>query len=80
MASLRVMEGWRMSSAAVCAGTILRNVLISDAEETVTSGMARPTGGTKLFKEMKTTTNCEEFQKLLTGFFHSKIAYEIQCR
>ena len=75
-----LMEGRRMSPAAVCAGTILIYVLISDPEKAVNSWMARPAGGTKLFKEMKTRTDCEEFQKILTGFFHSKTAYEIQCR
>lgn len=69
-----------MSPAAVCAGTVLINVVISDPEKAVSSGMARPAGGTTLFKEMKTRTDCEEFQKTFTGFFHSKIAYEIQCR
>jgi len=46
-----------MSSAAVCAGTVLMSVLISDAEKAVNSGTARPAGGTTFFKEMKTRTD-----------------------
>lgn len=69
-----------MRRTAVCAGTILTNILVSDPEKAVNSGMVRPPGGTKLFKEMKTRTDYEEFKKILTGFFHSKIADDIQCR
>lgn len=55
-------------------------MILTDPEKAVNSGVARPVDSTKLFKEMETRTNCEEFQKILTGFFHSKIAHEIQCR
>lgn len=54
-----------MHPAAVCAGTILINVLVSDPENAVNSRMARPAGGTKLFKAMKMRTDCEEFQKIV---------------
>lgn len=64
----------------MCAGAILINVLVSDPEKAVNGGIVRPAGGTKLFKEMKTRTDCEEFKKILMAFLHSKIAYEIQCR
>lgn len=52
------------SCSSVCWNDLI-NVLLSDPENMVNSGMARPAGGTKLFKAMKSRTDCEEFQKIL---------------
>lgn len=60
--------------SAICAGAILTNVFIRDLKRQWVVGWP----GTKLFKKIKTRINYEEFQKIVTGFFLSKIASEIQ--